>query len=486
MNDFSQRLDLKQAQTLVMTPQLQQAIKMLQLTNVELSELIDQELEHNPLLEKVEGSNEESSTETDSAPEKDSLDEVYESQYEGDQQSSSDFDAGSSMATVGAGGNSTFDTMDDAWENNISTNKTLREHLNEQVKLSFDSAKEQAIAMQLIDRLDERGFLRQDQEELLKTIGCKKESLTSVLETLKQFDPTGVFAKDLVECFSLQLIEKNRFDPAMKILLENLTLLAAHDHKKLQELCGVNGEDLREMIEEVRALNPHPASQFDHFVVQTAIPDVLMRAIEKSAGGGWKVILNHETLPKVLINEEYQTIVQQNAKTKEDKNYVSERIASANWLIRAMDQRAQTILKVASAIIEKQYAFFLYGVEYLTPLTLREIAEEIEMHESTVSRVTTSKYIGTPRGIFELKYFFSSGVSGSGGNDVASEAVKAKIKNLIDKEEKPKDVLSDDKIGEILAKEGIDIARRTVAKYREAMHYGSSVQRRKVLKNKTR
>lgn len=490
MNDFSQKLDLRQTQNLVMTPQLQQAIKMLQLTNTELAELIEKELEHNPLLEKADKP-EDAESDYKEKQEKDSMDEAFDNQWEesagakASDEKLQDFDAGSTMANVGAGGSSSFDNLEKSWENSLANTKTLRDHLTEQAVLTFGTSKEYALAIQLIDRLDEKGFLRYEFDDLVENIGAKPERLEAVLAKVKQFDPSGIFAKDLVDCFAIQLKERDQFNAPMQKLIENLDLLAEHNHKKLTQICEVDEEALSKMVGELRALNPNPAGDFDHFVVQTAIPDVLMRRIPKSEGGGWCVVLNNETLPRVLINQEYRTIVSKNAKTKEDKGYISDKLSSANWLIRAMDQRAQTILKVASKIIEHQYAFFLYGVEYLTPLTLREIAEEIDMHESTVSRVTTNKYIGTPRGIFELKYFFSSGVSG-GATDVASEAVKAKIKNLIDQEKGPKDVLSDDKIAEILKKDqGIDIARRTVAKYREAMGLGSSVQRRKILKNKS-
>ena len=488
MNDFSQKLDLNLGQNLVMTPQLQQAIKMLQLTNIELGELVDKELESNPLLEKIEGDSAEGEVTEVPMSETDAMDDSFDKQWENEapnaEKSQQDFDEGSSMSNIGAGGNSSFDNLARSFDDSLSNTTTLRDHLNEQAALSFSDPKDTAVAMQLIDRIDEKGYLREESEVLQKKIGCKAERFDAVLGSLKQFDPTGIFASDLIECFALQLVEKNRLDPAMQTMLDNLDLLAEHDHKKLRELCGVDAEDLTEMIGEIKALNPNPAGDFEHFVVQTAIPDVLMRAIPKSEGGGWRVVLNHETLPRVLINQEYHAVVSKSAQSKEDKNYINEQMASAHWLVRAMDQRAKTILKTASKVIEHQYAFFLYGVEYLTPLTLREIAEEIEMHESTISRVTTNKYIGTPRGIFELKYFFSSGVSGSGGTDVASEAVKAKIKGFISKEKIAKDVLSDDKIAKLLKEDGIDIARRTVAKYREAMHLGSSVQRRKILKNK--
>ena len=388
------------------------------------------------------------------------------------------------MADMGNGGNTNFDSSDTQWTDRLSAKPSLRDHLAEQARISLKNQTELAIAEQLIDRLDSAGFLRKPAEDLAQAIGCDIAVLEKVLKTCKGFDPTGIFASDIAECFALQLAEKNRLDPAMQSLLSNLNLLADHNIKGLVELCGVSREDVLDMIAELKRLNPKPASDYEHFVVQTAIPDVLMQKRDKSDGGGWDVRLNSDTLPKVLVNQEYYTTVSQSAKSKEDKAYVNDKLASANWLIRAMDQRAQTILKVAATIVEKQYAFFLYGVEYLTTLTLREIAEEIDMHESTISRVTTNKYIGTPRGIYELKYFFSSGVSGAGGTDVSAEAVKAKIKTMISKEEKPKDVLSDDKIAELLKEEGIDIARRTVAKYREALNFGSSVQRRKILKNK--
>ena len=268
----------------------------------------------------------------------------------------------------------------------------------------------------------------------------------------------------------------------MQALLDNLNLLAEFDHKKLATICGVNETYLADMIAEIKALNPKPAAEFDHLVVQTAIPDVLMKRLPKNVGGGWRVELNTETLPRVLVNNEYYTEISKTATQKKDKEYLSTQLQNANWLVRAMDQRAQTILKVASEIIEQQDAFFNYGIEFLKPLKLVDIAEEIDMHESTVSRVTTNKYIGTPRGLFELKFFFSTALVSDDGTAHSSESIKARIKTLTD-EEDPKKILSDDKIVEILKGEGIDIARRTVAKYREAMHIGSSVQRRKQKKN---
>lgn len=498
MNEFSQKLDLRQSQQLIMTPQLQQAIKLLQLNNVELEEYIDEELEKNPLLEKLDSANQETpisekndgggEQEQSVSEQKDNMDTAFDGAYEstdGACVESNDFDAGSSTADFGSGGDSKFNAMDESFENRMASEKTLREHLTSQLNMAFGDERDLMIGAFLIDRLDESGYLRDGAEELAERFGCALERVENLLKRMKQFDPTGVFARNLPECLALQLEERGQFDEPMRILLDNLQILADHDFKKLADLCGVNETYFRDMVEEVKALNPKPASLFDHFVVQTAVPDVLMRKLPKNIGGGWRVELNNDTLPRVLINQEYYTQVSENAarsKNKKDREYVTSQMASANWLVRALDQRAQTILKVASEIVEQQDSFFNYGIEFLKPLTLKDVADAIEMHESTVSRVTTNKYIGTPRGLFELKFFFSTGLMSKSGVSHSSESIKARIKTLVD-EEKPTKVISDDKIVEILRGEGIDIARRTVAKYREGMHIGSSVQRRKQKKN---
>lgn len=467
MSDMSQRLDLKQSQNLVMTPQLQQAIKLLQLNNLEIAELVEEEIAQNPLLEKQEPDP------SDNLPE--ALPEKAESTAE-------DFDAGSAMADIGAGGNTSFDRLDNAFENAMSKPETLRDHLLEQLHVSIKDTRDQMVGALLIDRLDEAGYLRQNKEELAEKIGCSLDRIEKILKILKGFDPTGVFANSLEECLSLQLEEQGKLDKPTQILIDNLKLLADHNHKKLAELCGVNQTYLKDMIEDIRSLNPKPAADFDHFVVQTAIPDVLMKKLPKNLGGGWRVELNTENLPKVLVNNEYYKEVSKTATQKKDKEYLSNKLASANWLVRSLDQRAQTILKVAAELVEQQDAFFNYGIEFLKPLTLKDIAEVVDVHESTVSRVTTNKFIGTPRGLFELKYFFSSALISEDGISHSSESIKARIKTLTDEEE-PKKILSDDKIVDILKSEGIDVARRTVAKYREALHIPSSVQRRKMKKN---
>ncbi|MCB9990327.1 MAG: RNA polymerase factor sigma-54 [Rhodospirillales bacterium] len=480
MSNISQKLDLRQSQNLVMTPQLQQAIKMLQMNNTELSEFIEEELAQNPLLEKDESAN--NPDKDDNAPASDSVDAIEENFNEawtGNEAESTqtDFDPGSSMAEIGAGGSRSFDRLDDSFENRMSAQTTLRDHLIEQLHVSCPDPRDRLIGAELIDQIDESGYLRVSTDELTERLGCKPERLEKLLRIMRGFDPTGIFASDLQDCLALQLDEQGRLDEPMQKLLQHLELIAAHDFEKLAALCGVNETYLQDMLAEIRELNPKPASDFDHLVVQTAIPDVLMKRLPKNLGGGWRVELNSDTLPKVLVNNEYYTEVANASKDKKDKKYLDEQLNNANWLIRAMDQRAKTILKVAGEIVEEQEPFFLFGIEFLRPLTLKDIAERIDMHESTVSRVTNNKYIGTPRGIFELKYFFSTAL-GDGDDAHSSEAVKAKIKNMIDAED-PGKILSDDKIAELLTAEGVEIARRTVAKYREALHIPSSVQRRK-------
>ena len=471
MNSITPKLDLRQSQSLTMTPQLQQAIKLLQLNNMEISDLVEEEVAQNPLLEKKELSpTEQSDKDAADTPEK-----TVEKPAE-------DFDAGSAMADMGTGGNRNFDTLENAFENSMSKPETLRDHLIEQLHVSFSDTKDQLIGALLIDQLDETGYLRASIDDLVEQLGCSIERVGRLLDEMKQFNPPGIFARDLEECLAIQLKDKNQFDAPMQKLLSNLKMLADHDFKKLADVCEVNETYLQDMIEEVKALNPKPASDFDHIVVQTAIPDVLMKKLPKNLGGGWRVELNSATLPKVLVNNVYYKEVSKSATQKADKEYLSNQLASANWLVKSLDQRAQTIVKVAAEIVEQQDAFFNYGIEFLKPLILKDIADEIDMHESTVSRVTNNKYIGTPRGIFELKYFFSTALVSEDGTSHSSESIKARIKDLTEKEE-PKKILSDDKIVDLLKAEGIDIARRTVAKYREAMQIPSSVQRRKEKKN---
>ena len=502
---LSQRLDLRQSQTLVMTPQLQQAIKLLQLSNMELSDFIDREIEQNPLLERDEGPGpdvgegfEPAGAEPPLPPEsdpgpRDTLDFTTSETMPGagDSPLDTDFEnvwtnGSSADNTMGdgetlgqwtsSGGRSGFDESDPNLEQTLSGDITLREHLIGQLNVDVSTPADRLIGTALIDLLDETGYLTADLGELADQLGCTLADVERVLAQLQRFDPTGVFARSLKECLAIQLRELDRLDPAMAALLDNLELLAARNMAALIKACGVDAEDISDMLGEIRKLNPKPALAFDHAPAQPVTPDILMRA---QAGGGWIVELNPDTLPRLLVNQRYYAKVSGDLRNKAEREYLSERLNSANWLLKSLHQRATTILKVASEIVRQQDAFFLHGVQHLRPLILRDIAEAIGMHESTVSRVTSNKFMVTPRGIFELKYFFTSSIQGAdGGANHSAEAVRFRIKALID-EETAESVLSDDRIVEILRDDGIDIARRTVAKYREAMRIPSSVQRRR-------
>jgi len=478
---LTQTLSFKQQQNLVMTPQMQQAVKLLQMSNIELQAYLEEEMVQNPLLEKQEGETEAGEEQADISSDTSNVerDDPPETIHEDTQ---ADFDAGHKMADIGAGGNSSFNDDLPDFEDRLVREKTLREHLSEQLQIDCDSSLERSIGTLLIDRLDGTGYLRDDILTLAQQIGCSEATLKIVLKKLKGFDPTGVFASDLAECLSLQLEEQGELTKSFQLLIENLPLLGQHDYKKLSKICEVDEAELSEMTALIKTLNPRPSSRFDHVVAQTAIPDVLMKALPKNIGGGWRVEVNSDTLPRVLVNQQYYTEVSDRTKDKGEREYLATQLHNASWLVKAMDQRAQTILKVASEIVERQDGFFLYGIEFLKPLTLREIAEAIEMHESTVSRVTTGKFIGTPRGLFELKFFFTSSIEGADGQSISSESVKARIKALTDAEN-INSILSDDDLVELLNKEGMSVARRTIAKYREALDIPSSVQRRRIKKN---
>ncbi len=492
---LSQQLHLKQSQNLVMTQQLQQSIKLLQLSSQELQAFVEEELETNPLLARDEevskpGEAEASTPEVDAAvealansegnSERESLDDNFDSDY---RQADAGMDgnalsSGAERYTNASTHNISGEGMD--WEARLSAEPTLRDHLEEQLSGITNDA-QRIIGYQLIGLLDESGYLRDDMASLQEMLGADAEAIEATIELMQGFDPAGIFARDLKECLTLQLKEKNRFDPAMEMLLENLDLMANSDHKKLCQICEVDAEDMIEMLAEIRALNPKPATDFASDIVQTLIPDVFVRRGKDEEGEvAWRIELNSDALPRVLVNNQYHTELSTKSLKKEEKQFVSEQIANANWLVKALDQRANTILKTAREIVKQQEKFFLHGIQFLKPLTLKDVADAIEVHESTVSRVTTQKYLHTPRGIFEMKYFFTSGVSStsSSGDDISSKTVMYHIKELIDAEE-PKKILSDDKIVTLLKGRGVDVARRTVAKYREGMGIPSSVIRRR-------
>jgi RNA polymerase sigma-54 factor len=486
---FSQRLELRQSQSLVMTPQLQQAIRMLQLSNLELSDFVDAEIQQNPLLERRERGGTEAAAEGGGAaqelapamPLDDSAGELASDGAEhwraaAGEEGDGSFDFGGEPQRWG-GRSRTLGTDDRASvEQAAGRPRTLREHVEEQIGADLNDPVERVIAHHLLDMLDEAGYLTGALDNVAQFLGCSVSRIEAVLSRLQQFDPAGIFARDLAECLSLQLRERDRLDPAMQTLLKHLPLLASRNIAALVRLCEVDAEDVADMIAEIRSLDPRPGLVFDPPLAQPVVPDILMRALP---AGGWVVELNTETLPRVLVNNRYLAEVSRATRNKAEKDYLTERLQAANWLVKSLHQRATTILKVAAEIVRQQEAFFRRGVRSLRPLILRDIADAIGMHESTVSRVTSNKYMATPRGLYELKYFFTSAIPGSRGGDAHSaEAVRHRIRGLIDSE-LPGSTLSDERIVELLRRDGVDIARRTVAKYRDAMRIPSSVLRRR-------
>ncbi len=510
------RLDLRQSQSLIMTPQLQQAIKLLQMSNLELTSFVEQEIESNPLLERedVEGGLESSSDQnldssdpggtesTDASRESDSygdgpetpdsmdmansetllesdsaaLDTDYENVWEADAPQGELPRAEGDGAQWGQSSGSEITGGGGDLDNFAATEVTLREHLIGQANVDLVDPRDRMIAVHLIDLLDDSGYLTDDLEQISAAIGGETGKIEQILKKLKSFDPPGVFAANLSECLALQLKDRNRFDPAIGALLDNLPLLAKCDFTSLRKICDVSSEDLAEMIQEIKTLNPKPASDFEHTVAQLVTPDVLVRP---GPNGDWVVELNSETLPRVLINSRYYAVVNAKTRDKAGQEYLIDCFQSANWLVKSLQQRAQTILKVATEIVTHQKEFFDNGIEHLKPLTLHNVAEAVGVHESTVSRVTNNKFLGFSRGVFEMKYFFSSAVGeNSAGDAKSAESVRYIIKGLIEAE-MPDSVLSDDGIVDILGRDGVTIARRTVAKYREGMRIPSSVQRRR-------
>ena len=506
---LSIKMDFRQTQSLVMTPQLQQAIKLLQLSNLELNEYVDAELERNPLLERndaEDGASNEAAPQTienkeaPSSPEQketgsdtpdsftdlanentqqervSDLDTDYDNVYPdaGPLAPSAGLDGGWQQLSSNRGGS--FESSDNNLEAYVAEKPSLRDHLTQQMHLATNDPIELIIGQNLIDMLDDGGYLRGELPALATQLGTSLELVEDTLEIMQTFEPCGVFARNIGECLALQLEDQEDLTPLMQALCDNIELLGAHKLNELKKAVGVGMDELAEMIAHIRQLNPKPGHEFDHVVVQPVVPDVFIRQL---GNGAWHVELNSETLPRILVNRTYYTTVSKGTRTDDEKTYLSDCLNTANWLTKSLDQRARTILKVAEEVVRQQDGFLAHGIEHLRPLNLKTVADAIEMHESTVSRVTSNKYIGTPRGVFELKYFFTSAISSSqNGEAYSSESVRYKIKQLIDAE-LPSKILSDDKIVALLHEDGVDIARRTIAKYREALHIPSSVQRRR-------
>ena len=503
---LSQRLEFRQTQALVMTPQLMQAIKLLQLSSLDLAAYVENELEKNPLLERA--SDDEAPPANldpdapaaangdaqDPAPDwigdnldtsRTSMEETMGTELEnvfpdadsgsGEKATPPEMQPGGYSEWSGAG---TRGGEDGGYnlEAFVAAKATLADHLAEQMTMAITDSVRRMIGQYLIDMVDEAGYLAGELDGVGDKLGAPLAEVEAVLAILQTFDPIGVCARSLDECLAIQLKDRNRYDPAMQALVSNLGQLAKRDLPALRRLCGVNEEDLADMIGEIRNLNPKPGLAFGSQVVQPIVPDVFARG---APDGTWQVELNSDTLPKVLINQRYYAKVSKTTRNDKDKTYLADCLQTATWLVRALDQRAKTILKVSGEIVRQQDAFFARGVQHLRPLNLKTVADAISMHESTVSRVTANKYMATSRGIFELKYFFTSSIaSADGGEAHSAEAVRDRIRRMIDAEE-PNDVLSDDAVVDKLREAGIDIARRTVAKYREALRIPSSVQRRR-------
>ena len=485
------RLEFRQSQSLVMTPQLRQAIKLLQFSNLEVAAFIEEELERNPLLDRDERPDAAPERPADGQAERpaegaDSADLVSAATMPdaGEGPLDHEFDGyealgpadGLTMPSTlsGSGGAQSFEADDRGLEDVLESRLSLRDHLGEQLRLNFPERADRLIGAHLIALLEPSGRLSVDPADVARALGTGLDHVEAVRARMMAFDPVGMFARTLAECLAAQLRERNRLDPCMVALLAHLEHLGRRDMRHLMAACAVDWEDLQEMVAELRALDPKPGANWDSAPMQTVIPDVLMRA---APGGDWLLELNPDTMPRVLVNETFYAKVSRHAE-RDAKLFLSERLATANWLVKSLHQRAQTILKVASEIVRRQDGFFRHGVSHLRPLILRDIAEIVTLHESTVSRVTANKFIATPRGIFELKYFFTTAIAGAGGESHSAEAVRHRIRAMVGAET-PADILSDDAIVATLRREGVDIARRTVAKYRDALRIPSSVQRKR-------
>lgn len=490
------KLQMRQSQALVMTPQLMQSIRLLQYTHAELERFIEEEIERNPLLERAPdeaapGPEEASDFEAPAEPSADWMEPELEWSAEAISEK-----LDSSLENVFPDEPGAVDRLGPdlaaQWKSNTGSTLppgesfdldsvaaspvTLRDHVAEQIAFTFPLARARLIAGDLADSLDEAGYFRGDTADTAQRLGLDPAEVERVLEGCQTFDPIGIFARDLAECLSLQFRARDRLDPAMAKLLAHLDLLARRDFQALKRICGVDEEDLVDMLAEIRALDPRPGLAFASGPTTSVVADVIVKA---APDGSWAIELNSETLPRVLVDQAYYMRVSKTAKGAGDKDFLAECLQNANWLTRSLDQRAKTILKVTAEIVRQQDGFLTHGVSHLRPLNLRTVADAIGMHESTVSRVTSNKYMLTPRGVFELRYFFTASIASAEGGDAhSSEAVRHRIRSLIEGE-KPADVLSDDAIVDILRKTGIDIARRTVAKYREGMNIPSSVQRRR-------
>ncbi len=505
------KLVMRQTQSLIMTPQLLQAIKLLQFSNQELTAYIEEELERNPLLERAEESAEEDIP--DPASQDFSAGEAF-AQMEGDfsETAGAGWEPQSHLADrdPGSGTPASFDERlpeysgeDPLGESALGLSATswtgtasgladgetvnlesfvaepvsLRDHLEAQLAIAATSPTVRMVGQVLIDSIDENGYFTGALDEIAERLGVPLPEVERILSLIQSFDPSGAGARNLAECLAIQLRERDRFDPAMQALVNHLELVAKRDFAALRKICQVCDEDIADMVSEIRRLDPKPGRAFGGGPVSPLIPDVTVRP---GPGATWHVELNSETLPRLLVNHSYAARVSKRGGQEADRAFISACRQSANWLTKSLEQRARTILKVSSEIVRQQEGFFARGVAHLRPLDLKTVAEAVGVHESTVSRVTANKYMATPRGLFELKYFFTASIAAHDGGDAHSaESVRFRIKQMVD-QESPSQILSDDAIVKKLKGANINIARRTVAKYRESLKIPSSVERRRL------
>ncbi|MXQ11926.1 RNA polymerase factor sigma-54 [Microvirga makkahensis] len=462
-----QRLEMHQGQSLTMTPQLVQSIKLLQLSHAELTAYVEAELERNPLLQEAEAHG-------DGPPPSlaDFLRARRRYAESGGRMVPAPLSPRSGAAEASSRGAASHSELKPELEAILAGAQTLTGHLEAQLDLACADPRLREIGRHLIHSLDEAGYLAEELERVAERLGVSSDCAEAALRLLQTFEPSGIAARNLRECLEIQLRERDRLDPAMQILLSRLDLVARHDFDALGRLCNVDAEDLAGMLAEIRSLEPKPGLSFAPAPVDVLVPDVLVR---KGADGGFSVELNPDTLPRILLDRSYYAHVAKAVRKTEDKNFLSDCLQSASWLTRSLDQRARTILTVASEIVRQQEGFFRDGIAALRPMTLRSVAEAVGLHESTICRVVANKALGSGGVTYPMKFFLNAA---TGEGEHAARAVRHRIRRLIDAET-PDHVLSDEALARVLKAEGIDVARRTIAKYREVLHIPSSAERRR-------
>ncbi|HAW3371612.1 RNA polymerase factor sigma-54 [Escherichia coli] len=477
---MKQGLQLRLSQQLAMTPQLQQAIRLLQLSTLELQQELQQALESNPLLEQIDTHEEIDTRETQDSETLDTADALEQKEMPEELPLDASWDT---IYTAGTPSGTSGDYIDDELPvYQGETTQTLQDYLMWQVELTPFSDTDRAIATSIVDAVDETGYLTVPLEDILESIGDEEidiDEVEAVLKRIQRFDPVGVAAKDLRDCLLIQLSQFDKTTPwleeARLIISDHLDLLANHDFRTLMRVTRLKEDVLKEAVNLIQSLDPRPGQSIQTGEPEYVIPDVLVR----KHNGHWTVELNSDSIPRLQINQHYASMCN-NARNDGDSQFIRSNLQDAKWLIKSLESRKDTLLRVSRCIVEQQQAFFEQGEEYMKPMVLADIAQAVEMHESTISRVTTQKYLHSPRGIFELKYFFSSHVNTEGGGEASSTAIRALVKKLI-AAENPAKPLSDSKLTSLLSEQGIMVARRTVAKYRESLSIPPSNQRKQLV-----